>query len=102
MSETDSKFDLPISVLGSCTAGLFGRLIFHPIDTAKSRIQSPVYSSYPGTLAMITRTARYEGIRGLYQGLGASIVGGLPATCIYLTLYEVLIIKIVVLVIHRY
>lgn len=31
---------------------------------------------------------REEGVRGLYRGFGAVIVGGTPGTCLYLTTYE--------------
>ena len=31
---------------------------------------------------------RNEGVRGLYRGIGAVLVGGIPATCLYLTTYE--------------
>ncbi|CAN0310423.1 unnamed protein product, partial [Scytosiphon promiscuus] len=29
-----------------------------------------------------------EGVSGLYRGVGAVVVGGVPGTCIYLTTYE--------------
>lgn len=31
---------------------------------------------------------RAEGVGGLYRGVGAVVVGGVPGTCIYLTTYE--------------
>lgn len=34
-------------------------------------------------------TGRLQHIRGLYRGLGVSMVGSAPATCLYLTSYEV-------------
>lgn len=31
---------------------------------------------------------RAEGVGGLYRGIGAVLVGGVPGTCLYLTAYE--------------
>jgi hypothetical protein len=87
----ESSNSLYSTMLGSATAGLFGRLICHPLDTCKTRIQAPpghghvlksVYQTFSQTLSE-------EGLRGLYRGIGAVTVGGIPATCIYFTTYEV-------------
>lgn len=37
----------------------------------------------------LARTTRLQHIRGLYRGLGVSMLGSAPATCLYLTSYEV-------------
>ena len=76
-------------LLGGATAGLVGKFFFHPIDTAKSRIQATGGSTqYRGTLNTISMTYRESGMRGLYRGIGAVLAGGVPAVCIYLTSYE--------------
>lgn len=67
------------TVLGSATAGLVARLVCHPIDTVKSRLQAGQASGFRS----------FEGVRHLYKGVGAVIVGGVPGVCIYLTSYDI-------------
>lgn len=92
------------NALGSATAGIVGRICTHPLDTAKARLQA-VYNSggdpsaaarrstkscnpYRGPIDVLHKTFRKEGIKGLYRGFGAVIVGGTPGTVIYLCTYE--------------
>ena len=80
---TDSSIEvdkLPLlnSLLASSVAGAVARVVCHPLDTLKAKLQSgigehPVQSLY----------------RGLYRGIAPAIVGGVPASCIYLTSYDV-------------
>ena len=80
------------SVLGSATAGILSRVLTHPLDTAKARLQAPPGAlparPYRGPADALARTARAEGVRGLYRGFGAVMVGGTPGTVIYLCGYE--------------
>ena len=82
--------ELGNNVFSSAIAGLVGRLVCHPMDTMKARIQAPSTTSkeFSGLLAAFRTTIKYEGMTGLYRGLGAAIVGGIPATSLYLTTYE--------------
>jgi hypothetical protein len=83
------------------------RLVTHPLDTAKARLQAPPpptsssvgagttaaatavsKTHYRGPLDVLQRTVRTEGIRGLYRGLGTVLVGGTPGTVVYLCSYE--------------
>ena len=66
------------TILGSASAGLIARVICHPMDTIKSRLQA-------GQSAFRS----LEGIGALYRGIGAVICGGVPGVCIYMTSYEV-------------
>jgi hypothetical protein len=78
------------NALGSAAAGIVGRLLTHPLDTGKARLQSHVGGhSYNGALDVLYRTSRQEGIRGLYRGFSAVIVGGTPGTIIYLCSYDI-------------
>jgi hypothetical protein len=91
MTEKTSKnVGLVSNILGSATAGLIGRSVCHPIDTAKSRLQSLEYSNYKTTYSILRDTFREEGLRGWFRGYGAVTFGGIPGVCIYLTVYEVL------------
>ncbi len=42
-----------------------------------------------GFTACLRQTVAQEGIAGLYRGFPTVIIGGAPATCVYLTTYEV-------------
>jgi len=81
-------------VLGSATAGILSRLVTHPLDTAKARLQAPVTFTggrpnitFRGPLDALLRTYQHEGLRALYGGFGAVIIGGTPGTVLYLTSY---------------
>lgn len=88
--------DLLQSMLGSATAGIISRIFTHPLDTAKARLQAQQIKSiktqsvqtYHGPIDVLRKTARAEGMRGLYRGFGAIFVGGTPGTVIYLSGYE--------------
>ena len=81
------------NALGSACAGIISRIVTHPLDTAKARLQAPVSSigiekPYTGPFDVIRRTLHKEGIRGLYQGFGTVVIGGTPGTVCYLCTYE--------------
>lgn len=82
-------------VLGSATAGIISRVVTHPLDTVKARLQAPATSAggkaniaFRGPLDALVRTYQREGLRALYGGFGAVIVGGTPGTVVYLTGYN--------------
>jgi len=102
------------SVLGSAAAGIIARIFTHPLDTAKARLQATYTEAsihppgggsssalhpnvslhqnpmrYRGTVDVLYKTAHSEGIRGLYRGFGAVIVGGTPGTVLYLCSYDI-------------
>jgi hypothetical protein len=78
--------------LGSATASIISRLLTHPLDTAKARLQAVHSSSntvrYKGTLDVLQQTVRREGIMALYGGFGAIVIGGTPGTMLYLCSYD--------------
>jgi hypothetical protein len=90
----ESKTGVVSNVLGSAAAGVVGRIITHPLDTAKARLQSLSGTSYRGPADALVKTFRSEGIRGLYRGFPTVIVGGTPGTVIYLCGYDILKEKI--------
>ncbi|XFG12609.1 hypothetical protein AB1E19_016233 [Capra hircus] len=85
----------PISPLKNLLAGGFGGmcLVFvgHPLDTVKVRLQTQPPSlpgqppMYSGTFDCFRKTLMREGIRGLYRGMAAPIVGVTPmfAVCFF-------------------
>ena len=75
------------SLLGSGMAGMVARMVCHPIDTIKSKLQSgkPEYRRFIPT---VSTTMTKEGIRGFFKGVGAVAIGGIPGVSIYLTSYD--------------
>ena len=83
--DTQSSSAMLYDVLSSATAGIISRILTHPLDTAKARLQAN--NTYRGPIDALFRTYKHEGIRALYRGLNAVIVGGTPGTILYLTGY---------------
>ena len=80
---------LKVSIISSVCAGLVARLLCHPIDTFKARLQAPDSTSlYKGLWDVVTKTIRTEGVAGMYRGLPAGAVGSIPAVCIYMWGFE--------------
>ncbi|KAL1960684.1 hypothetical protein VTO42DRAFT_6514 [Malbranchea cinnamomea] len=64
-------------VYGS-TAGIAGKFIEYPFDTVKVRLQSQpdgVPLRYKGPLDCFRQSLQTEGVRGLYRGISAPVVG---------------------------
>jgi len=79
--------DFVIDLLSGATAGAVGKILFHPIDTCKSQVQA-AGSSVSSAVGAFRQTLAKGGVLGLYRGIGAVLIGGTPATMIYLTSYE--------------
>lgn len=77
------------NALGSAASGIIGRIVTHPLDTAKARLQSLGGASYRGPADVLVKTFRSEGIRGLYRGFPTVIAGGTPGTIVYLCGYDI-------------
>jgi len=75
------------NILASTLAAISARLITHPLDTIKTRVQVGTHKSHAirSTLQTILKT---DGIRGLYRGLGVSIAFSVPALGVYLYTYD--------------
>ncbi|KAL4062807.1 mitochondrial carrier domain-containing protein [Scleroderma yunnanense] len=61
-------------------AGMASKIFEHPFDLTKVRLQSQVLDStarFSGPIDCLVRTWQNEGIRGLYRGLPAPIVGAM-------------------------
>ncbi|KAF6727435.1 Mitochondrial carnitine/acylcarnitine carrier protein [Oryzias melastigma] len=90
-----SKQPQPISPLKNFFAGGFGGvcLVFagHPLDTIKVRLQTQPKPKpgesllYAGTLDCFKKTLAKEGVKGLYKGMAAPIIGVTPmfAVCFF-------------------
>ncbi|CEI99166.1 hypothetical protein RMCBS344292_13258 [Rhizopus microsporus] len=74
-------------------AGIVSSIVTCPLDVAKTRLQNqgvtlPGEKIYKGTVGTLSRIWHEEGIRGLYRGLGPTILGYLPTWAIYFTAYD--------------
>jgi hypothetical protein len=82
------------SSIGSALA----RLPCHPIDTIKAKLQAQhgarvvanTGAANVGPIAAARAVMRSEGLRGFYRGIGVTVVGSVPAGCLYFTSYEML------------
>ena len=75
-----------INIASSALAGLISRLVCHPIDTCKAKIQSGEH--FKGISDVVSKTLKNEGVRGFYSGMSAALFGGIPGVCIYISTYE--------------
>jgi len=81
--------------LGSATASIISRILTHPLDTAKARIQTTSNADknsttrYKGTVDVLRRTIQTEGVLALYGGFKAIVIGGTPGTMLYLCSYDI-------------
>jgi len=100
-SEESSQLRLLPTMLASAFAGGLARFPCHPIDTVKARMQVQTWGIdsvnsiareqtivYRNFLDGLRTTWRLEGIRGLYRGFGPTVLGSMPASCLYFTTYE--------------
>ena len=85
----EGKSNIVSNALASAAAGIIGRLFTHPLDTAKARLQSLNGASYRGSMDVMAKTFRSEGIKGLYRGFPTVIAGGTPGTVLYLCGYDI-------------
>jgi hypothetical protein len=75
-----------VNLCASATSGFISRVICHPIDTCKAKLQS--IDSFKGTFDVARKTIQSEGVKGLYKGINAALFGGIPGVCLYITTYE--------------
>ncbi|XP_061788432.2 cAMP-dependent protein kinase type II-alpha regulatory subunit-like isoform X2 [Nerophis lumbriciformis] len=90
-----SKQPQPISPMKNFFAGGFGGvcLVFagHPLDTIKVRLQTQAKPKpgeslmYAGTIDCFKKTLAKEGVKGLYKGMAAPVIGVTPmfAVCFF-------------------
>ncbi|XP_026275625.1 mitochondrial folate transporter/carrier [Frankliniella occidentalis] len=61
--------------------------ITYPYQVVRARLQDH-HHNYAGTMDCVSKTWRFEGPRGFYKGLGASLSRVVPATMITFVVYE--------------
>jgi hypothetical protein len=76
-----------ISMISGLFAGSISKLITHPMDTIKARVQVETGGREKIVNCLKSVIAK-EGIPGLYRGIGVSVFGSLPANVLYFGTYE--------------
>jgi hypothetical protein len=80
------------SMLAGAAAGLTSSVVTCPLDVVKTRLQAQVSkkgaADYEGVKETITKIWRSAGVRGLYRGLGPTVLGYLPTWGIYFSVYD--------------
>ncbi|KAB5590573.1 NAD transporter [Ceratobasidium theobromae] len=90
-----SKWQKPMvanSVIAGAGAGLVSSIVTCPLDVIKTKLQAQSIAhgshGYQGTQGTIAAILKHQGIRGLYRGLGPTILGYLPTWAIYFSVYD--------------
>jgi hypothetical protein len=80
------------SMLAGAGAGLVSSIVTCPLDVVKTRLQAQVSkkgaADYEGVKETISRIWKSAGVRGLYRGLGPTVLGYLPTWGIYFSVYD--------------
>lgn len=96
-----------VNIIAGFVAGTVATVVTNPMDVAKTRIQTQVYSKtrlegnadpmhpsikpkYDGTIPTIRLIVKEEGWRSLGKGLTARVMGGAPAAALGFGVYEVI------------
>eukprot|EP01062_Namystynia_karyoxenos_P048354 TRINITY_DN36772_c0_g1_i1.p1 TRINITY_DN36772_c0_g1~~TRINITY_DN36772_c0_g1_i1.p1 ORF type:complete len:307 (+),score=47.40 TRINITY_DN36772_c0_g1_i1:89-1009(+) len=81
-------------LLAGALSGIGALLVTYPLDTIRTRIGSAAHGhtadghAYGGVLHCLTDTVRSQGLRGLYAGLGVSVLEIAPYTAVSFAGYE--------------
>ncbi|KAN0087739.1 Mitochondrial carrier domain containing protein [Tylopilus felleus] len=80
------------SMIAGAGGGLIASIATCPLDVVKTKLQAQraVHGQpgYQGVLDIVKTTLRHDGIRGMYRGLGPTILGYLPTWAIYFAVYD--------------
>ena len=58
--------------------GICAVLVGHPFDLIKTRLQTAPPGTYSGSMDVIGKTIKADGIKGLYRGMGPPLIGVTP------------------------
>ena len=84
---------LPLVASGA-SAGMTSTLLTYPLDLVRSRLMmmgsSAGAQQYTGIIDCFSKTIRLEGVRGLYGGLGPTLVGIVPYAGVSFASFDVM------------
>lgn len=79
-------------MLAGAGGGLVASIATCPLDVIKTKLQAQRiahgHADYLGVSATIRHIVHHDGLRGLYRGLGPTILGYLPTWAIYFAVYD--------------
>lgn len=75
-------------MLAGALAGIFEHSLMYPIDSIKTRIQTSNGSINRSLTESIKKISSTEGLRSLWKGISAVVVGAGPAHAVYFGVYE--------------
>jgi len=92
IKEVDLKKTILKNLVMGGTAGIIGACCTYPLDMVKTRMQNQKASQklYNSSLDCFRKIIKADGIRGLYRGLPAQLVGITPEKAIKLTVNDFL------------
>ncbi|KZT11852.1 mitochondrial carrier [Laetiporus sulphureus 93-53] len=80
------------SMIAGAGGGFVASIATCPLDVIKTRLQAQRFArgsqGYLGVLGTVKAVLRHDGIRGLYRGLGPTLLGYLPTWAIYFAVYD--------------
>jgi len=80
------------SMIAGAGGGLVASVATCPLDVIKTKLQAQTTArgqvGYLGVFDTLKKIIRRDGIRGLYRGLGPTILGYLPTWAIYFAVYD--------------
>lgn len=82
-----------VSALWGIIGSTWGKIVSHPIDTIKARLQvipGSTFNLEKGSVIINSgrEILKNDGVKGFYKGLPTAIVGGIPGAFLYFGAYE--------------
>lgn len=87
------KWTVPAnSMIAGAGGGLVASVATCPLDVIKTKLQAQRkvvgQQGYEGIIDTVKSVLRHDGLRGMYRGLGPTILGYLPTWAIYFAVYD--------------
>ncbi|KAI0036471.1 mitochondrial carrier domain-containing protein [Vararia minispora EC-137] len=91
MSQGRTKWNVD-SMIAGAGGGLVSSIATCPLDVVKTKLQAQQIAhhqtGYLGVIGTVRDVLKFNGFRGLYRGLGPTILGYLPTWAIYFAVYD--------------
>lgn len=88
----EGELTLKELMISAAASKVFASAAAYPHEVIRSRLQGQgglgVEKRYTGVMSVIKMTIKEEGIRGLYSGLGVTLLRTVPAAMLTLSVYE--------------
>ncbi|KAG8951156.1 hypothetical protein FRC03_012626 [Tulasnella sp. 419] len=80
------------SIIAGASAGFVSSVVTCPLDVVKTKLQAQILAKgtegYLGIAGTVKNILLNDGVKGLYRGLGPTMLGYLPTWAIYFTVYD--------------